>query len=74
MVRINWDEFKEYKRGNSSEDKFGVLLGFMKSYYNMHSPFEIYDSLRDDDLAKMMMEKRDIKDPEDLENYLYNMR
>ncbi len=73
MVRINWDEFKEYKKSSHREDNFEILLDFMKSYYNVVSPNEIYRSLKADDLAKMMLKKRNIRDAEGLENYLFKL-
>lgn len=73
MVKINWDEFKEFKRDSHRDDNFFILLDFMKSYYNMLSPSDIYDSLRADDLAVMMMKKRKIDDAEGLESYLFKL-
>ena len=73
MVKINWDEFKEYKKGSHREDNFAILLDFMKSYYNMLHPSDIFDSLDCDDLGKMMLKKRSINDAEDLENYLFKL-
>ena len=73
MVKINWDEFKEFKKDSHRDDNFFILLDFMKSYYNMLSPSDIYDSLRVDDLAIMMMNKRNINDAEGLEGYLFKL-
>lgn len=73
MVKINWDEFKEYKVHSHKGDNFQILLDFMKSYYNMMNPNDIFDSLNADDLAKMMLDKRDITDAGDLENYLFQV-
>lgn len=73
MVKINWDEFKEFKQHSHKNDNFEILLEFMKSYYNMLNPVDIFDSLNVDDLAKMMMAKRDITDAEDLENFLFKL-
>jgi len=71
VVNINWDEYKEYKRHSHEGDNFEMLLGFMRSYYNMNSPDAIYESLNNDVLAQMMLEKRDITDAEDLEKFLF---
>ena len=71
MVRINWDEFKEYKKYSQSKDNFEILLSFMKSYYNMVSPVDIYESLAADGLAQMMLEKRSIDSAAKLEEFLY---
>ena len=71
MVKINWDEYKVYKQDSNKDDNFEILLDFIKSYYNMIGIFDIYDVLLNDELAKMMLEKRDIVDAEDLENYMF---
>ena len=71
MIQINWDEFKEYKRSSNKEENFEILLDFMKSYYNMTNPSDIYESLANDTLAQMMLEKYNISDDEALENYLF---
>ena len=35
MLKINWDEFKEYKQTRHKKvDNFITLLDFIKSYYN----------------------------------------
>lgn len=74
MLRINWDEFKEFKQNRKHKaDNFEILLDFMKSYYNILSPFEMFEILANDDLAIMMLEKRDITDPEGLEKYLFKI-
>ena len=74
MVKINWDEFKEYKKHSHRDDNFEILLDFMKSYYNMINPVDIYDSLAVDGLGEMMLEKRDIIDAEGLESYLFKLK
>jgi hypothetical protein len=74
MSKINWDEYKKYKHQtpNTQElDNFEVLLEFLRSFYNKHSPFEVFDILAEDELGKMMLEKRDISKPEHLEDYLF---
>nr|CAI78788.1 hypothetical protein [uncultured Campylobacterota bacterium] len=74
MLNINWDEYKEYKKHtNKDADNFIILLDFMKSYYNMISPVDMYDAFRYDELAKMMLDKRDITDAEGLESFLFKM-
>ncbi len=74
MIRINWDEFKEFKRyRNKKGDNFEALLEFMKSYYNIISPMEMYEVLSYDELAQMMLNKREITDAEGLENYLFKI-
>jgi len=72
LLKINWDEFKEYKQTRHKKtDNFITLLDFIKSYYHMKSPIDIYDILRYDELAQMMLEKRDIIDAQGLEKYLF---
>lgn len=73
MTKIDWDEYKEYKKTSVYEDNFEILLEFMKSYYNMMNPSEIYDTLRADDIAEMMLDKRCINDAESLESLLYKI-
>jgi hypothetical protein len=73
MIKINWDEYKEFKKYSNKDDKFVILLDFIKSYYNMHNPSDIYDVLISDELASMMLQKRDIVDAEALENYIFKM-
>ena len=72
MVNINWDEFKAFKQHSHKDDNFLILLDFIKSYYNMSSPLDIYDTLKYDGTGQMMLDKRDIADAEGLEDYLYN--
>ncbi len=72
MITIDWDEFKTYKQEHmdiSKKDNFLLLYEFVKSYYNILSYFDIYDMLRHDELSSMMLQKRDINSPEDLEKY-----
>ena len=71
MIQINWDEYKEYKRSSHKEENFEILLDFIKSYYNMTNPSDIYASLANDALGQMMLEKHDINDDEAMENYLF---
>ena len=71
MVTINWKEFKEHKKHSSKNDNFEILLDFMKSYYNMIGPVEVYETLHNDDTAQMMLDKRNIKNAEGLESFLF---
>ncbi|MEA2091657.1 MAG: hypothetical protein U9O83_04725 [Campylobacterota bacterium] len=73
MVKINWDEYKLFKKHSHKDDNFTILLDFMKSYYNMTSPMDVYDTLSVDDIGQMMLEKRDIIDAEGLESYLFKL-
>jgi hypothetical protein len=73
MLKISWDEYKEHKRYSHKKDNFMILLEFMKSFYNIHSPIEIFNIFKEDEIAAMMLKKRHIKEPEDLENYLFKL-
>jgi len=71
LVTINWAEFKEYKKYSTRNDNFEILLDFMKSYYNLVNPRDLYESFSHDDTAQLMLEKRNITDAEGLENFLF---
>jgi hypothetical protein len=73
MIKINWDEYKEHKKYSVRKDNFEILLEFMRSFYNMSSPTEMFEIFAEDDIASMMLEKRNIKEPEDLENFLFKL-
>ncbi len=71
MVKINWDGYKDFKKhANVKDDNFIILVHFMKSYYNMSSPRDLFESMANDELARMMLEKREIKSSAELENFL----
>jgi hypothetical protein len=70
-MNINWDEYKHYKATEDVRgDNFDILLSFLKSYYNMSSPVELFETLKNDNLSQMMLEKREIADPSSLESYI----
>ncbi len=74
MSKIDWDEYKSYKQQRQSIDEldnFELLLEFLRSYYNKSSSFEVFDMLNMDDIGEMMLKKRDISKPEQLDEYLY---
>lgn len=74
MSVINWDEFKQYKHEREDIEKldnFEMVLGFLRSFYNKSTSFEVFDTLVDDPIGKMMLEKRNITKPEGLDSYLY---
>ncbi len=70
MAKIDWDEYKEHKKLCVREDKLEILIDFVKSYYNMYSVQEMYDTFKNDDIAVMMLDKRSIGSAEDLEKFL----
>jgi len=75
VPKINWNEYKEFKKHRlKDEDNFTILLHFIKSYYNVSTPVDIFDMLSEDELAVMMLQKRDISDAEGLETYLFMPR
>ncbi len=71
MTKIDWDEFKEYKKMSMRSDNFEILLDFMKSYYSILHPQEMYDTLAADDTASLMLSKREIKSAQGLEEFLF---
>ena len=71
MASIDWEEYREFKKHTVQEDKLRITIDFMKSYYNMHSPMDLYNMLSEDDIGQMMLEKRTIKDAEGLENFMF---
>ena len=73
MLKIDWEEYKEYKKFSVRDDNFEILLEFIKSYYNIVLPQDVYDMLRADDTAVLMLEKRSIRDSVALEDFLYKI-
>ena len=71
MAAFDWDEYKEFKKFSAKEDKLQVAIDFMKSYYNMNSPRDLYEMLREEDIGQMMLDKREIADAEGLENFMF---
>jgi len=73
MLKISWEEFKEYKKHSHRKDNFMNLLAFIKSYYNTVNAFDIFESLKSDPIGEMMLQKREITTPEELENYIFKL-
>jgi len=73
LIRIDWDEYKEHKKMSVRENKLEIILEFLKSYYNMTNPSDIYETLKADDIGQMMLEKYKITSDIDLENILFKM-
>jgi len=73
MVKnIDWGEFKAFRATSTKEqDNFMTLIDFLKSYYNMFSIEDIYETLKNDETSNMMLEKRNITDAEGIENILF---
>ena len=75
LVEINWKDYKEYKKSQSGAgDNFTILINFLQNYYSMVSVKELYETLSYDELANMMLEKKNISDVIALETYLFNKR
>ena len=74
-MKIDWDEFKNYKNEMThlKEDKLLRLVYFLKSLYNLKNLQDIYKILQEDDLASMMLQKRAIDSPKKLQEYLTNL-
>jgi len=71
LATFDWDEYKEFKKFNQKKDRLQVAIDFIKSYYNINSPTDIYIMLAEDDLGRMMLDKREIRDAEGLENFMF---
>lgn len=72
MTEINWEDFKFYKQYTEKKgDNFELLLDFLKINYKMTSPKEMYETMRSDETASLMLNKRDISTLEELEKYLF---
>lgn len=72
-MTIDWDAYKEHKQHSVRDDNFEIALEFMKSYYNMTNPDDIYNALNEDDIGRMMLDKRNINDAAGLESLLYKI-
>jgi hypothetical protein len=73
LIRIDWDEYKEHKKMTVRENKLEIVLEFLKSYYNMTNPSDVYETMRVDDIGQMLLEKYEINSDVDLENILFKM-
>ena len=73
LIRIDWDEYKEYKKMSVRENKLEIVLEFLKSYYNMTNPSDIYETMKADDIGQMLLERNDINNDVDLEDILFKM-
>ncbi|MDA3907811.1 MAG: hypothetical protein PF437_01860 [Sulfurimonas sp.] len=71
MAAFDWDEYREFKKFSGKDDKLEIAIDFIRSYYNMSNPRDIYDMMAEDDIGRMMLDKREITDAEDLENFMF---
>ncbi len=70
-MSIDWDEFKFFKQYGKKSDNFETLLSFLEQYCKLNTPREIFLVMLEDDIAKMMLQKRDINSVGDMERYLF---
>jgi hypothetical protein len=72
---INWDEFKLYKQEmpHLKGDNFDKLLYFVRSFYNIKSPTQLFELLRRDEISMLMLQKRSITTPVELEKYMQKL-
>lgn len=73
LIKIDWDEYKEHKKMSVRENKLEIVLEFLKSYYNMTNPSDIYETLKADEIGEMMLEKYNVNSDIALENILFKM-
>jgi len=73
LIRIDWDEYKEHKKMTMRENKLEIVLEFLKSYYNMTNPSDVYETLQADDIGEMLLNKYSINSDVDLEDILFKM-
>lgn len=72
MITINWEEFKIFKQSShKKDDNFEVLLDFLKSFYNMTNPREMFETMMEDELASRMLDKREMYSALTLAEHLY---
>ncbi|WP_345993566.1 hypothetical protein [Sulfurimonas sp. HSL-1716] len=75
MIEINWEEYKIHKQTkfikDNEKDNFDILIDFLRSYYKITSVVEIFDTINQDEIGKMMLLKREINEIELFEKYLY---
>ncbi|MFT5836097.1 MAG: hypothetical protein ACI9RG_000991 [Sulfurimonas sp.] len=71
MATFDWNEYKEFRKFSSQEDKLKVAIDFIRSYYKLSSTSDLYNMLSNDDIGQMMLAKRNITDAEGLENFMF---
>lgn len=75
MIEINWEEFKLHKQAKflkeNDKDNFDILIDFLRSYYKITSVNEIFDTISQDEVGKLMLTKRNLTEIEPFEKYLY---
>jgi hypothetical protein len=71
LATFDWNEYKEFRKFSSQEDKLKVAIDFIRSYYKLSSTSDLYNMLSNDDIGQMMLAKRNITDAEGLENFMF---
>lgn len=71
MASIDWDEYKEFKVHSVKNDKLDIVIDFVKSYYNISNPSDMFDTLVNDDIGGMLLERKEITNAEGLENFMF---
>ena len=75
MIEINWEEFKLHKQAKflkeNDKDNFDILIDFLRSYYKITSVNEIFETISQDEVGKLMLIKRNLTEIEPFEKYLY---
>jgi hypothetical protein len=72
LIDIDWDEFKFFKQYSTKKgDNFEVLLDFLKSHYLMTNIQEMYETMANDDIAQLMLNKRELNSVEALQKHLF---
>jgi len=71
-MKLDWEEFKLYKKEmpHLKGDNFTKLIYFVRSFYHIKSMTQLFEFLRSDETASMMLKKREIDSPVKLELYI----
>ncbi len=72
-MKINWQEYKIFKHeydNPHNRDNFALLIEFLRSFYNVKDITKLYETLKSDELSRMMMKKRHISSITILEKYM----
>lgn len=71
MAEFSWEEYKEFRQTTSQTDKLKIAIDFMRSYYNITNPKDMFHMLAADDIGLMMLNKRNISSADGLESFMY---
>lgn len=76
MTQIDWEQFKNFKQkypNRKGFDNFQLLLEYIRSVDKLISPEDILEILVEDVLSLQMLEKREITEVAQIEEYLYKI-